>query len=310
MSRLNLDFIQYSNIITKMSRLKIGLYIGVGLITLSFASILIKLTTAPSIVIAAGRLFIAALILQPIFWSRFRTLKLEIKNSKRGLIILSGVFLAAHFAMWIESLSHTSVPSSVVLVATDPIFVAILSPLLLREKISLKIIIAIILGMIGTAIVASQGFGSFAMTKGNLLALGGAACAGGYLLVGRKVRPKTSLLTYIYIMYTTAAIILASAVFITGNKFTGYSFQSYLFIALLGIGPQLVGHTSFNWALKYVTAPVVAMAILGEPIGTSILSWLILKQPPTIIEIIGGVIICIGIYLAASSIERKQPQID
>jgi drug/metabolite transporter (DMT)-like permease len=288
-----------------MSRLKIGLYIGVGLITLSFASILIKLTMAPSIVIAAGRLFIAAVILQPIFWSRFRTLKLEIKNSKWRLIILSGVFLAAHFTMWIESLSHTSVPSSVVLVATDPIFVAILSPLLLREKVSLRIIIAIILGMIGTAVVASQGFGSFTMTKGNLLALGGAVCAGGYLLIGRKVRPITSLLSYIYIMYTTAAIILVSAVFITGNKFGELSLQSYLFIALLGIGPQLIGHTSFNWALRYVTAPVVAMAILGEPIGTTILSWLILHQPPTLTEVIGGVIICIGIYLAATSIERK-----
>jgi drug/metabolite transporter (DMT)-like permease len=289
-----------------MSHLKIALVIGAGLITLSFASILIKLTNAPSIVIAAGRLAVAAIILQPIFWSRFHKFRFEIKESKWGLIVLAGIFLAAHFTMWIESLSHTSVPSSVVLVATDPIFVAILSPLLLREKISLRIIIAIILGMIGTVIIASQGIGSFAITKGNLLALGGAACAGGYLLVGRKVRPKISLLSYIYIMYTTAAIILVSAVLITGNKFTGYTAQTYLFIALLGLGPQLIGHTSFNWALRYLTAPVVAMTILGEPIGTTILSWLILKQPPTIIEMIGGMIICIGIYLAAITIQKKQ----
>ena len=289
-----------------MSRIRIALFIGVGLITLSFASILIKLTYAPSIVIAAGRLAVAAIILQPIFWSRFHKFRLEIKESKWGLIVLAGIFLAAHFTMWIESLSHTSVPSSVVLVATDPIFVAILSPLLLHEKVSLRIIIAIILGMIGTVIIASQGIGSFAVTKGNLLALSGAACAGGYLLVGRKVRPKVSLLSYIYIMYTTAAIILVSAVLITGNKFTGYTAQTYLFIALLGLGPQLIGHTSFNWALRYLTAPVVAMTILGEPIGTTILSWLILKQPPTIIEMIGGMIICIGIYLAAITIQKKQ----
>jgi drug/metabolite transporter (DMT)-like permease len=289
-----------------MPRFKIALFIGIGLVTLSFASILIKLTSAPSIVIAAGRLAVAALILQPLFWSRFKTLRFEIKDSKLGLIILSGVFLSAHFTMWIESLNHTTVPSSVVLVATDPIFVAILSPLLLREKASLRIIMAIILGMIGTVIIASQGLKSLAMTKGNLLALGGAACAGGYLLVGRKVRPQISLLSYIYIMYTTAAIILLFAVFITGNSLAGYNFQSYLFIVLLGLGPQLVGHTSFNWALRYLTAPVVAMAILGEPIGTTILSWLILKQPPTVTEIIGGVIICIGIYLATSSVGRNK----
>lgn len=288
-----------------MSRFKIALFIGIGLITLSFASILIKLTNAPSIVIAAGRLTIASLILQPFFWARFKSLRFEIKNAQWGYIILSGGFLALHFTLWIESLSHTSVPSSVVLVATDPIFVAILSPLLLHEKVSLRIIIAIILGVLGTVIIASQGLGSLAMTKGNLLALGGAACAGGYLLIGRKVRPQVSLISYIYIMYTTAAVILLSAVFATGHKFSGYSFQTYLFIALLGLGPQLVGHTSFNWALRYLTAPVVAMAILGEPIGTTILSWLILKQPPTIKEILGGVIICIGIYLAASSVQKK-----
>lgn len=288
-----------------MSRFKIIIIIGIGIITLAFASILIKLTDAPSIVIAAGRLVVAAIILQPIFWSQFAKLKQEIKESKLHLIIISGVFLAAHFTMWIESLNHTSVPSSVVLVATDPIFVAILSPLLLHEKVSLRIIIAIILGMLGTVIIASQGIGSFTITKGNILALGGAACAGGYLLIGRKVRPKVSLLSYIYIMYTTAAIILFAAVFVTGNKFTGYTFQSYLFIVLLGIGPQLIGHTSFNWALKYISAPVVAMTILGEPIGTTILAWLILKQSPSATELIGGVIICIGIYLAASGIHRN-----
>ena len=288
-----------------MSRFKIVLFIGIGLITLSFASILIKLTNAPSIVIAAGRLTVASLILQPFFWARFKSLRFEIKNAQWGYIILAGGFLALHFTLWIESLSHTTVPSSVVLVATDPIFVAILSPLLLHEKVSLRIIIAIILGMIGTVIIASQGLGSFAVTKGNLLALGGAACAGGYLLIGRKVRPQVSLISYIYIMYTTAAVILLSAVFATGHKFSSYSFQTYLFIALLGLGPQLVGHTSFNWALRYLTAPIVAMAILGEPIGTTILSWLILKQPPTIKEIFGGVIICIGIYLAASSVQKK-----
>lgn len=291
-----------------MSRFKITLFIGIGLVTLSFASILIKLTNAPSIVIAAGRLAIASLILQPLFWSRFNKLRFEIKNSAWGLVILAGVLLAAHFAMWIESLNHTSVPSSVVLVATDPLFVAILSPLLLHEKVSARIILAIIFGMLGTFIIAGQGIGSLAMTKGNLLALGGAACAGGYLLVGRKVRPKTSLLSYIYIMYTTAAIILLLTVFITGNSFTGLSNQAYLFIVLLGLGPQLIGHSSFNWALRYLTAPIVAMTILGEPIGTTILSWLILKQPPTITEIIGGAIICIGIYLAATGIDKKLTQ--
>ena len=207
--------------------------------------------------------------------------------------------------MWIESLRHTSVASSVVLVAMDPIFVAVLSPLLLHEKLSLKIGIAVLLGVIGAGIIASQGFGSFAITKGNLLALGGAACSGGYLIVGRKIRPKASLISYIYIMYTIAALILLIITLATGHRFSGYIPQAYLFMILLGLGPQLIGHSSFNWALKYLTAPIVAMGILGEPIGTIILSWLILKQPPTSLEIIGGVVLCSGIYLAAASISNK-----
>jgi drug/metabolite transporter (DMT)-like permease len=90
--------------------------------------------------------------------------------------------------------------------------------------------------------------------------------------------------------------------FMSGQSFAGHRWQAYLFISLLGLGPQLIGHTSFNWALRYVPAPTVAMAVLGEPIGTTILAWLLLRQPPTLLEAIGGVIICGGIYLAASDI--------
>jgi len=288
-----------------MSRLKIILVLGFGLIVLSFASILIKLTQAPTIVIAAGRLTIASLVLTPFFWFKFPKIRLELKPVKWGLILVSGLFLAMHFTLWIESLSHTSVSSSVVLVAMNPIFVAILSPIILREKITFRIGLAVVLGAIGAIIIASQGLNSLIMTKGNLLALGGAVCAGGYMIVGRRIRPQISLISYIYIMYTTAAILLLLGVLLTGQHLTGYSWQAYLFIILLALGPQLVGHTSFNWALGYITAPVVAMTILGEPIGTTILSWAILAQPPTLREIIGGIIICIGIYLAVSS-EKKQ----
>jgi drug/metabolite transporter (DMT)-like permease len=289
-----------------MSRTKIIIVMGIGIITLSFASILIKLTDAPSLVIATIRMCTASLVLTPFFWPRFNRVRSELRNVKWGLIVLAGLFLAIHFALWIESLRHTSVPSSVVLVAMDPIFVAILSPLLLREKLSLKILLAVILGVIGASIIASQGFGSFAITKGNLLALGGAACAGGYLIVGRKIRPQASLISYIYIMYTIAAIILLVVTLATGHHLSGYIPQAYLFMILLGLGPQLIGHSSFNWALKYLTAPIVAMGILGEPVGTTILSWLILKQPPTPKEIIGGIVLCMGIYLAATSINTKE----
>jgi drug/metabolite transporter (DMT)-like permease len=283
-----------------VSRTRVLAGLGAGVVVLSFASILIKLTPAPSIVIAAARMGIATLVLTPVFFSRWPNRRQELTGIPWWPLLLSGVLLAAHFALWIESLNRTSVASSVVLVAMNPIFVAALSPLILREKVSWRIVVAVALGVIGAVVIAGPQLRSGGATIGNLLALGGAACAGGYLMAGRRVRQRLSLTSYIYIIYGVAAVLLVALTLAGGFRFTGYKPQAYLFILLMALGPQLIGHTSFNWALRYISAPAVAMAVLGEPIGTTLLAWLILKSPPTAYEILGGVIICAGIYLAIS----------
>jgi drug/metabolite transporter (DMT)-like permease len=284
------------------SRLRVIAGLGAGVVVLSFASVIIRVTPAPSIVIAAGRMAVATLILTPFFWVRFPARRAELKGIAVWPLLLSGVLLAAHFALWIESLNRTSVASSVVLVAMNPIFAAALSPLVLRERVSWRIVVAVLLGIVGAAVIAGPQLGSSAVTAGNLLALGGAACAAGYLMAGRRVRPRLSLLSYIYVIYGVAAVLLLAVMLVTGQSFTGYRWQAYLFIGLLGLGPQLIGHTSFNWALRYVPAPTVAMAVLGEPVGTTVLAWLILRQAPTPFEAIGGAVICAGIYLAAADV--------
>ena len=283
-----------------VSRARVLAGLGAGVVVLSFASVLIKLTPAPSIVIAALRMAIATFVLTPFFWSRLPARRAELKGVPWWPLALSGILLAAHFALWIESLNRTSVASSVVLVAMNPIFVAALSPFILREKVSWRIVLAVALGVIGAAVIAGPQLKSAGATVGNLLALGGAACAGGYLMAGRRVRQRLSLGSYIYIIYGVAAVLLVVMALAGGFRFTGYRPQAYLFILLMALGPQLIGHTSFNWALKYVSAPTVAMAVLGEPVGTTLLAWLILKTPPAPFEIAGGVIICAGIYLAIS----------
>lgn len=283
-----------------VSRARVLAGLGAGVVVLSFASVLIKLTPAPSIVIAALRMATATLVLTPFFWSRLPARRVELAGVPWWPLALSGVLLAAHFALWIESLNRTSVASSVVLVAMNPIFVAALSPLILREKVSWRIVLAVALGVIGAVVIAGPQLRSGGATVGNLLALGGAACAGGYLMAGRRVRQRLSLVSYVYIIYGVAAVLLVAMALAGGFRFTGYKPQAYLFILLMALGPQLIGHTSFNWALKYVSAPTVAMAVLGEPVGTTLLAWLILKTPPTSFEIAGGVIICAGIYLAIS----------
>ncbi len=287
-----------------VSRPRVIAGLGAGLVVLSFASVIIRVTPAPSIVIAAGRMAVATLVLTPFFWARFPARRAEFKGVGLWPVLLSGVLLAVHFALWIESLNRTSVASSVVLVAMNPIFAAALSPLILREKVSWRIGLAVVLGIVGAAVIAGPQLRSSAVTVGNLLALGGAACAAGYLMAGRRVRSRLSLLSYIYVVYGIAAVLLLAAMLSTGQSFTGHKWQAYLFIGLLALGPQLLGHTSFNWALRYVPAPTVAMAVLGEPVGTTILAWLILRQAPTTYEAIGGAVICAGIYLAAADVPR------
>jgi drug/metabolite transporter (DMT)-like permease len=287
-----------------MSRPRVIAGLGAGVVVLSFASVIIRVTPAPSIVIAAGRLAIATLVLTPFFWARFPARRADLKGIPVWPVLLSGVLLAVHFALWIESLNRTSVASSVVLVAMNPIFAAALSPLVLRERVSWRIGLAVVLGIVGAAVIAGPQLRSSAVTTGNLLALGGAACAAGYLMAGRRVRPRVSLLSYIYVVYGIATVLLLAAMLATGQSFTGHKWQAYLFIGLLGLGPQLIGHTSFNWALRYVPAPTVAMAVLGEPVGTTILAWLILRQAPTVCEAVGGAVICAGIYLAAVDVPR------
>lgn len=287
-----------------MSRLRVFAGLGAGVVVLSFASIIIRVTPAPSIVIAAGRLAVATLVLTPFYWARFPARRVELKGIPVLPVLLSGVLLAVHFTLWIESLKRTSVASSVVLVAMNPIFAAALSPFLLREKVSRRAALAVMLGIAGAVVVAGPQLSSGAGTSGNLLALGGAACAAGYLMAGRRVRPRLSLLSYIYIVYGVAAVLLLAMMLAGGHSFGGHKWQVYFLIGLLGLGPQLIGHTSFNWALRYVPAPTVAMAVLGEPVGTTILAWLLLRQAPTWYEAVGGAVICAGIYLAAADVPR------
>ncbi len=304
-----------------MKNNQISPYLGLllGIAAVSTASLFIRLAQgdAPSFVIAAGRLVIASIVIAPFAW---KNLRVELpKQSRRtiGLLILSGVFLGAHFASWITSLEYTTVASSVVIVTTAPLWVAVLSPFILKEKITKWVIIGLIFSLIGSVIV---GLNSACLIEGekiqchplfslslngvflgNLLALLGAFLSAGYLMVGRKIRNSLSLATYSFSVYSVAAIVLIFLVILSGEKVTGFSTNTYIYIVALGVIPQLVGHSSFNWALKYLSAAMVSIALLGEPIGTIILAFLILNESPTIMEIFGGVFILTGILVASRS---------
>jgi drug/metabolite transporter (DMT)-like permease len=264
-------------------------------------------------VIAAYRLALATLILAPFCVKGFIKEVLPATRRDKGLMVLAGVFLAFHFGTWITSLEYTRVASSVVLVATTPLWVAILSPLVLKERLNKWTAIGLAAAMVGTILVASSSTCRLDISGlecssgvlqrrdliGDLLALAGALFACGYLLIGRKVQTGMSFRSYIFTVYGTAAIVLILLVLVSGEKFFGYSGVSYIWMLALAVVPQLIGHSSFNWALKSLPASFVAITLLGEPVGPVILSMILLKENPTILEITGGVFILAGILLAS-----------
>ncbi len=282
-------------------------YLGIalGIAAVSTASIFIRLAQAPALVIAAYRLTIASLILAPLALSRYRQELRSLTRAELGLALVSGLFLGLHFATWISSLEYTSVASSVVLVATSPLFVALASPIFLHERLSRIMFIGIIVATAGGMIVALGDFGlSRNEVLGDVLALGGAIFAAGYFLIGRRLRARLSLIAYITLVYSTAAVILVALAVGTGQQLTGYPSQTYLFFVLLATVPQLIGHSSFNWALRYLPATFVAVTVLGEPIGSTILAYFILAEVPTPTKLLGGALILAGIYLTS----RQEPE--
>lgn len=283
------------------------LIILLGIVAASFAAIFIRIADeAPALIIAAYRLGIASLIMTPYAAQRVHRQWQNYSQSTLRWNLLSGVFLAFHFATWIASLKYTSVASSVVLVTTNPLWVSILGWLFLKEKPRIMVWLGILLSLIGTLIMAWGGLmQSESNFLGNMLALAGAFFASLYFLTGRHLRQSISATVYSYITYSTAAVILVLIALVTGLPWTGYSPTTYTMFLLLAIVPQIIGHTSFNYALRYVPAVIVAVAILGEPIGASTLAWLLLGEPVTLPTIIGGVCILLGVFLAVYTREKK-----
>jgi len=273
------------------------LFLPVGIIAISTASIFIKLCDAPVLTIASYRMILASLMLTP-----FACYKKPWRGWERKEIkwfLLSGLFLSLHFAFWIASLKYTSVASSVVLVTTHPIFVGIGGWLFLKERIGMNLVAGIALSVFGCGLVSS---GDVNLSKGALIgdgfALLGAIAASGYLLLGRKLRKDQDLFSYIFPVYSAAGLILIPLSLIFQQSFFGYSSTTYAYLFLLALIPQLIGHTTFNWALKYLPASMVAITILGEPIGSTILAYLILGEGLTVWKVLGGISIFAGILIA------------
>ena len=283
-----------------------GLVVFVGVAAMAWASILIRWASAPPLVVGAGRLALATLFLLPWAGPAVRAEWRGLGRLGSAQLALSGVALGVHFGAWIASLHLTTVGSSVVLVTTTPLFVALASGVVLHERVSRAMIAGVLLAMVGAAAI---GVGDVQAAlrgalAGDLLALLGALMAAVYVLLGRVLRRQLSLLAYVLPTYGLAAMVLVAASMVARQPLWGYSPRVYLLLALLALGPQLVGHTAVNWALRYVSPTYVTVAILGEPLGATLLALVFLGERPSYVLIAGGTALLVGIVLASSS-ERQ-----
>jgi drug/metabolite transporter (DMT)-like permease len=270
----------------------------IGLVSISFASIFIKLCQAPSIVIAFYRLAIASSLYWCYAGIRQRNLATTLNPTQLRLALLSGLFLAFHFATWIASLEYTSVASSVVLVQTSPIFVAIGSHFILREKHRIATLAGILVTILGALAVSLTDYSaSRSSLHGNLLALAGAIGAAGYFLIGRKLRADMGTLSYVTIVYSAAALFILLLALAEKRPFFSYDLRTFALLAAIAIIPQMIGHTSLNWALKYFSATSVAIFTLGEPIGATFLAYILLGEKISALKLAGCAIILAGTSL-------------
>jgi len=284
----------------------------IGIFAVASSSILIRFAQGLGITsasIAAWRLILAALILLPIALTRGRAELRLLGRRELALGAVAGLFLALHFITWISSLEYTSVASSVALVSTNPLWVGLASLLIFRERLSKFTVAGIALTVGGSALIGlsdSGGHGPANALLGDALALLGAISVSIYYLIGRELRRTLGTLTYIWLVYSSGALVMV-AISVLGALAQGHSLASLVqfppmgWVLLLGLalGPQLMGHTIFNWALRHFSATFVTIALLGEPIGSALLALLLFHEPFQQLQLAGFAVLLGGIALAA-----------
>lgn len=278
-----------------------------GIAAISFASIFIRLANAPPIAIATYRVTLAALLVTPYFALSLKRAKRSWSSKAIKVTFISGVFLALHFIFWITSLTLTSVASSTSLVSTTPLFVALFSYWFMDERPSRRLQWGIFFAVLGSTLLAGSDYSfSHLALAGDSLAILGAIMGTGYLIAGRFARKELDLPAYTLGAYGAAALVLLATSLITQTPLYGFTQETYFFLVLIALVPQLIGHTSFNWALKFLSPTRVAALILGEPIGSTILAYLLLGETLSLNKSIGLSILGVGILMSSLGASHSQ----
>ena len=294
----------------------IGLVLIIGTIAVSMAAIFIRLSMETtntqsvgfSLFLAASRLIISALILLPT-WNKIK--QVQVTNQAYYYALAAGIGLGLHFASWITSLAFTSIAASTTLVTTNPIWVSLLSRWWLKERLSKQAICGIAIALAGGMLIALGDVNSSSNSNpnpilGDILALTGSVMASLYIILGSQAQKKgLSIANYVAIAYSSAAIFLLPLPWLFKTSYLGYPKQIYLYVLLMAIISQLIGHTSFNWALRWIAPTFISLSLLFEPIVSSYLGWLIFAETPSIWVFSGGLILLIGVAISIAPFSQN-----
>ena len=272
----------------------IYIILAVGISIISFSGILIKVITAPVLIIAFYRMLLSSIFLTPLFFLKFKD---SIKHFLNIKPILVGFLLALHFYAWISAIQYTNLANAVIFIAIQPLFTLLLEFFFAKEDIRKGVITSFILALLGSVIISFSDF-QIILTRfyGDMLVVLAAFLAACYLFLGRSFRKKIKYVPYIYIVYTYCTFFLFIFVLISGHSFTGYSTINYSYIIILALGPTLIGYSILNLSIRYIPATIVSLAILREFIMTIFLAMFTLNEKLTVTTIVGGVLILFGLY--------------
>jgi drug/metabolite transporter (DMT)-like permease len=271
--------------------------IAVAIVGVSFASIFIRWSESPPLVIAAYRMMLVSLILLPFALHSSREELSTIGRRDLLLMFLIGAILAAHFYTYISAVKMTTVASAVLLATCHPVIVGIVSITVLKES-SRSIGLGIAAGMLGLVVITLGGLGTGDL-EGDIVAMLSGVMFAAYLILGRVLRKRTSLITYVFVMFSSCAAVLMAAALLTGQVMWPLPTSELLIFLALAVVSTCLGHLLFNFSLKYLSASVISVSYLGEPAGATLLAVLLLDEIPSVFVLLGGAMILVGILLTA-----------
>jgi len=269
----------------------------VGIVAISFSAIFVRWSEAPYSVMAMNRLLLTIVILLPFFPKYVKELS-NIKMRDWWIILASGASLGLHFLLWMASLSYTSVSSSTALLTLEPVLVLIGSYYFFREKHSAAGTTGMIIAVVGAAAIGLQDFKLSADALfGDVLSILGAASVAIHMLLGKSLRARMSAFLYSFSVFFAATVVLFGYNVVLGFTMFNYPAREWGIFLLLAVVPTVFGHYLFNWLLRYVSAVSISMAVLGEPVGATILAWFLLSEPIGLQSMIACLILLAGTWI-------------